>query len=184
MTSPYDESIEALPDQAVDTVENIDPQGTVESQGRPEDALILAEMAEATRMIRQIDSKLNALNRDFSPIAAQAAQTIDSRFKRAMDPLLRCIDTVRQLQSETEGEDDMRLTIVANELEGVLDGLNLERFQDEHFDPSRQRVIEQRGTTDRNLHGTVAASRYDGYRIGTTIVRPQGVVIYKYKETA
>lgn len=181
MTSPYDEMVDPAPDLTSSPGDDVALAIADESRNGTQ---VLVELAETTRLIRQIDSKLNAINRDLSPIAAQASQTIDARFKRAMDPLLRCVDTVRQLQAEPDGANDTRLMIIANELEGVLDGLNIERFADDAFDPSRQRVIEQRDTSNKALHGTIAASRYDGYRVGATIVRPQGVVVYKFKESA
>jgi molecular chaperone GrpE (heat shock protein) len=143
------------------------------------------EMNDATAMISDqltaIDAKVTALENRFAPIADKAARAIDKRFESGLMPIIRCIDTIKELRSEPEAESDRRLEIVANELESVLESLGIERFQLEMPDPTKQRTLDVRDTDDKERDGTIAKSLRDGYVQGNRVIRQQYVILYKYR---
>ncbi len=143
------------------------------------------EMNNAAAMISDqltaIDAKVTALENRFAPIAEQAARFIDERFESGLMPIIRCLDTIKELRSEPNAESDRRLDIVANELESVLESLGIERFQLEIPDPTKQRTLDVRDTDDEERDGAIARSLRDGYMQGNRVIRHQYVVLYKYR---
>ena len=143
------------------------------------------EMNNAAAMISvqltAIDAKVTALENRFAPIAEQAARSIDKRFESGLMPIIRCIDTIKELRGEPNAESDHCLDIVANELESVLESLGIERFQLEMPDPTKQRTLDVRDTDDKQRDGAIAQSLRDGYMQGNRVIRQQYVILYKYR---
>ncbi len=139
-----------------------------------------SDAGRVSAQLSALDEKITALESRFAPVAEQAKRGIDARLQNGIVPILRCIDTIKELRGgDTGGEQ--RLDFVANELETILEALGIERFELDTVDPLQQRVLDVRKTDRAELDGAIAQSVRAGYRQAGRVIRQQYVVLYKYE---
>jgi molecular chaperone GrpE (heat shock protein) len=141
----------------------------------------MTDARQVTDLFEEISGKLSALEHRFAPIASQASSAVDNRLKNAITPILRCIDTVEQVRSEGKEEEMLALSVVANELESILESLGIERFSLHELDVAQQHVAGTRPTDKRELHGKIAKSVRQGFRTPDRVIRAELVYLFKFE---
>lgn len=73
---------------------------------------------------------------------------------------------------------------IPDDLERMLDNNGVERYTDEaeKFNPKTQRVIKTVFTGNQNADNTIAEHIRKGYRWESSVIKPEMVAIFKYKE--
>lgn len=88
--------------------------------------------------------------------------------------------------AESQGESKLHsaLTAILEETANMLEKNQVTILGEMgNFDSSTQTVVDVQGTDDETLHNTIASVFRPGYRFTDEMIRPQEVVLYKYKRS-
>ena len=125
------------------------------------------------RAITEYESARRRVERD-------AARVHEETRSRLVAELLPVLDN---LGRALEARPDPGVELVRGQLEGVLRGYGLERFETAgaRFDPQDQEAMAVVDVDDPDLDGTVVEQWQPGYRIGGHLLRPARVTVGRYR---
>lgn len=125
----------------------------------------------------ELDAARARLERD----NARVQQENRDRLLADLLPVLDNLD--RAIAAGKVGSDDQGVRLVRAQLEGVLRGYGLERFDavGERFDPRRHEAVAVVELAQPELDGTVVAQWQPGYRIGDRLMRPAKVQVGRWR---
>ena len=113
-------------------------------------------------------------------VERDAARVQEETRSRLVAELLPVLDN---LGRALEARPDPGVELVRAQLEAVLRGYGLERFETvgERFDPQDHEAMAVVDVDDPDLDGTVVEQWQPGYRIGGHLLRPARVTVGRYR---
>lgn len=137
------------------------------------------EKQDLRRAISELEAARGRVERD----AARVQEETRTRLVAELLPVLDNLD--RSIAAGTYPDDPMLqgVQLVRAQLEGVLRGYGLERFDavGERFDPGEHEAMALVPVADPEQDGTVVDQWQPGYRIAGRLLRPARVVVGRYR---
>jgi molecular chaperone GrpE (heat shock protein) len=132
--------------------------------------------------LRHATSELQAARARVERDAARALEEMRGQLIAELLPVLDNFD--RSISAGAAGDDGVRL--VRDQLEGVLRGYGLERFDavGAPFDPRAHDAIAVTDVDDHRRDGVVVEQWEPGYRFGDRMLRPARVVVGRARRSA
>ncbi len=148
-----------------------------EPEPEPERAPQPAHVPDPKQELRRAAAELDAARARVERDAAR--ELADSRAKLIVE-LLPVLDN---LDRAIAGSDDQGVRLVRTQLEGVLRGYGLERFEavGERFDPRCHDAIAVTDVADPARDGVVVEQWQPGYRLGDRLMRPARVQVGRWR---
>jgi len=141
------------------------------------------ERQALARAIAELEGAKARVERDSEGVLDATRQTL-------LTQLIPVLDNLERVIAAADGHADRGLlqgvTLVREQLEGVLCGFGVERFDPtgEPFDPREHEAVAMFDVARPELDRRVGRVAQAGYRIGERLLRPARVHVGRYRATA
>ncbi|MBO7440984.1 MAG: nucleotide exchange factor GrpE [Bacteroidales bacterium] len=153
----------------------------------------IAEDEQKNNMLKKLYEELEQKNMHFDKLYAELDSYKKDLYAKMLSPFINetitLLSDYERLIEMIDTFDNQRLINcikdIPDDLERLLDNNGVERYSDDStdkFNPKTQRVIKNEFTGDKNADKTVAEHIRKGYRWNGSVIRPEMVSIYIYKE--
>ncbi|CAN5196620.1 hypothetical protein BH11MYX1_BH11MYX1_32440 [soil metagenome] len=145
---------------------------------------LVPDRAQLSAALRELENAKARVERD-------ARQVADDTKKRLVGQLLPVLDNLDRTIKAAEQNGDAPaviegITLVKSQLEGVLRGYGVERFDaiGVPFDPAIHEAVTTMPVLTAEAHNLIVDQLAPGYRFGTQLLRPAHVVFGKLSQPA